>query len=90
MEKKERKSAKHIGPKIGIIYRPSAALISKYQHRPEKNPYRSTSKVSHDSLEIILICWFAAQETFLIIINAENSCVASRGRPVVDFTDTDS
>ncbi len=24
--------------KIGIIYRPSAALISKYRHRPEKNP----------------------------------------------------
>jgi len=27
------------------------------------------SSVSHDSSEIILICWFAAQETFLIIIN---------------------
>ncbi len=26
--------------------------------------------------EIILICWFAAQETFLIIINVENSCAA--------------
>ncbi len=26
------------------------------------------------SSEIILICWFAAQETFLIIINVENSC----------------
>ncbi len=25
------------------------------------------------SSEIILICWFAAQETFLIIINVENS-----------------
>jgi len=23
------------------------------------------------------ICWFAAQETFLIIINVENSCAAS-------------
>ncbi len=23
-----------------------------------------------------LICWFAAQETFLIIINVENSCAA--------------
>ncbi len=29
------------------------------------------------SSEIILICWFAAQETFLIIINVENSCAAS-------------
>ncbi len=28
------------------------------------------------SSEIILICWFAAQETFLIIINVENSCAA--------------
>ncbi len=31
------------------------------------------SSVSRDSSEIILICWFVAQETFLIIIN-ENSC----------------
>ncbi len=29
------------------------------------------------SSEIILICWFAAQETFLIITNIENSCAAS-------------
>ncbi len=26
------------------------------------------------SSEIILICWFAAQQTFLIIINVQNSC----------------
>jgi len=32
--------------------------------------------VSHDPLEIILICWFAAQETFFIIINVKNSCAA--------------
>ncbi len=43
-KKKKKNSPKHIGPKkIGIIYQPSAALISKYRHRPEKNPYRSTS-----------------------------------------------
>ncbi len=35
------------------------------------------SSVSHDPSEIILICWFAAQETFLIIINVENGCAAS-------------
>ncbi len=29
------------------------------------------------SFRIILICWFAAQETFLIIINVENSCAAN-------------
>ncbi len=34
------------------------------------------SSVSHDSSEIILICWFAAPETFLIIISVENSCAA--------------
>ncbi len=33
------------------------------------------SSVSHDPSEIILICWFAAQETF--IINVENSLAAS-------------
>ncbi len=26
----------------------------------------------HDASEIIIICWSAAQETFLIIINVEN------------------
>ncbi len=35
------------------------------------------SSVSHDPSEIILICWFAAQGTLLIIINVENSCAAS-------------
>ncbi len=25
--------------------------------------------------EIILICWFAAQETFLITVNVENTCL---------------
>ncbi len=30
------------------------------------------SSVSRDPSEIILICWFAAQETF--IISVENSC----------------
>ncbi len=35
------------------------------------------SSVSHDPSEIILICWFAAQETFLIVIGVENSCAAS-------------
>ncbi len=33
------------------------------------------SSVSHDPSEIIL-CLFAAQETFLTIINVENSCAA--------------
>ncbi len=32
--------------------------------------------VSHNPSEIILICWFAAQETFLIIINVKNSFAA--------------
>ncbi len=31
------------------------------------------SSVSHDSSEIILIYWFAAQETFIIILYVENS-----------------
>ncbi len=32
--------------------------------------------VSHDPSEIILMSWFAAQETFTNIINDENSCAA--------------
>jgi len=36
-----------------------------------------SSSVSHDLSEVIILCLFAAQETFrIIIINAENSCVA--------------
>ncbi len=34
------------------------------------------SSTSHDSSEIILIRWFAAQETCTIIISVENSCAA--------------
>ncbi len=36
----------------------------------------SVSSVSHES-EIILIYWFIAHETFIFIINAENSCATS-------------
>ncbi len=32
------------------------------------------SSGSLDPSEIILICWYAAQETFLIIISVKNSC----------------
>jgi len=32
--------------------------------------------LTHDPSEIILICWFGAHETFLIIINTEKSCAA--------------
>jgi len=33
--------------------------------------------VSHDPSEILLICWFATQETYVfIIINAVNICAA--------------
>jgi len=31
------------------------------------------SSVSHDPSEITLISWYDAQETFMIIINVENS-----------------
>ncbi len=30
------------------------------------------SSVSHDLSKIILICWYAAQTTFIIIVNIEN------------------
>jgi len=36
---------------------------------------KSEFSVSHDPSETILICWFAAQKTFLTV-NVENSCVA--------------
>ncbi len=35
------------------------------------------SLVSHDPSEIILICWFDAQETLLSILNVQNSYAAS-------------
>ncbi len=31
---------------------------------------------THDSSEIIIICWFGDQETLIIIVNVENSCAA--------------
>ncbi len=37
------------------------------------------SSVSHDPSEIILIGWFAAQETFIFIMNVENSCATFFG-----------
>ncbi len=33
--------------------------------------------VSHDPSEIILIYWYGAHETFLIIVNIENSLIDS-------------
>ncbi len=35
--------------------------------------WKKLSSVSHDPSEIILICWCAAQDTFLFIIKVENS-----------------
>jgi len=46
------------------------------------------SSVSHDPSEISLICRFAAQPTFPIIINVENSCAASFLETVTPFFDT--
>ncbi len=34
------------------------------------------ASMSHDPSEIIIIYWFATQETYLMIINVENSCAA--------------
>ncbi len=34
--------------------------------------------MSYDPSEIILICWFAAKETFLIIISVENRVYLSQ------------
>ncbi len=38
-----------------------------------KQSFQQTS-VSHDPSKIIITCWFAAQDIFIIIINVENSC----------------
>jgi len=42
------------------------------QFLPEFSASLLQASVSHDPSEITLICWFAAQETFQIIINVEN------------------
>ncbi len=34
------------------------------------------SSMSHDLLEIIILCWFGLWETFLSITNDENGCAA--------------
>ncbi len=45
-------------------------------HNAEFSASLLQSSVSHDLSEIISIYWFAAQETFPIIINVKNSCAA--------------
>ncbi len=45
--------------------------------KAEFSPSFLQYSVSHDPSEIILICWFAAQETFLIILNFEYCYAAS-------------
>ncbi len=47
--------------------------------------------MSHDSSEIILKCWFCAEEIFLLIMNHENSCAAQyfcENQDTVFFQDT--
>ncbi len=44
------------------------------------------SSVSHDPSEIILICWFAAQEIFITIINVENSYLIFCGNHNLGFS----
>jgi len=41
---------------------------------PSKLNFQKQSSVSHDHSEIILICWVAAQDTFLIIISDKQLC----------------
>ncbi len=53
---------------------------SIYYSCDNKAEFSASSLLSsgpHDPSEIILKCWFSVQETFLIIINAENSFAAS-------------
>ncbi len=47
-----------------------------YDDKAEFSASLHQSLLSHDPSEIILICRFDAQETFLTIINVENSCAA--------------
>ncbi len=51
-------------------------IVLWWQSRIFSSHYSSLSSVSHDPLEIILICWFGPQETFQIIIEGENRCAA--------------
>ena len=37
---------------IGIIYQPSAVLVSKYQHWPLKNPYGSMMRQYYNSVTV--------------------------------------
>ncbi len=43
------------------------------------------SSASHDPSEIILKCWFSAQETFLIFVNRKNICAAIFFEETVTF-----
>ncbi len=45
---------------------------------------------SRDPSDIILICWFAAQETFLIMINVKKNYVLSEQKHTYDEHDNDT
>ncbi len=47
-----------------------------YDDKAEFSASLLQSLLSHEPSEIILICRFDAQETFLTIINVKNSCAA--------------
>ncbi len=47
-------------------------MIYSWDDKAEFSASLPQSSVSRDPSEIILICWFGAQETFIIIINVEN------------------
>ncbi len=42
-------------------------LIYSFDGKALNSALLIKSSVSHDPLEIILICWFAARETFLLV-----------------------
>jgi len=58
----------------------TVVIESKYVHSISESNKRKVFFLSYTPIqkfeESFQICWFGAQETFLITINIENSCVA--------------
>jgi len=52
-------------------------LIQPYTPPKQHHWWIRSCVQNHKCTYIIRICWFGAQETFLIIISVENSCAAS-------------
>jgi len=58
-----------------VKYSYNLKILYSYIGKAEFSASLLQSSVSHDPSEILIICWFDAQDTFIIIINVQKSSI---------------